>query len=497
MRHNKLFWGSSYDRGLDVLLPMWPEIKEKYPPAQLHICYGWDLFDVAAKGNVERQNWKKRMQELMKQPGIFHHGRVGQKRLAEIRQSCGIWAYPTYFTEINCITALQAQADGLVPVTMTLAALDETVQSGIKINGKIQDNREEFLNALLSLMGNKKRWKSESKKAQKFAKSFTWSNIANQWEEEFKQSFNPKVSIITPTIRKGWWNIMANNIAIQTYKNIEWIIVDDYPTDRSNLAMEYADKYGLDIKYLRTKQKVKRFYSLSSANNTGATNASGELLVWLQDFVLMPPNGIERIVDLYRINRNSLIAPVDIYYEPKIMPNTDSEDWFNGEIDVLGRRLRKNQRITGQGIRISKQPAEFEMNYGAIPKHIYDRLNGFWEFFDEALGFDNTEIALRAIKLGYDVVVDDGNVAACIDHWKPLEDKPEELGVERTIRLNDPRFYWMIDQIKKGRMTYIRDPKIDEKIDLIYEIPNNLSQEEAVEYMKENMIDIIESWGDI
>jgi len=41
-----------------------------------------------------------------------------------------------------------------------------------------------------------------------------------------------KVSIVTPTNRRGWWNIMANNLSKQTYKNFEWIIVDDYPDAR-------------------------------------------------------------------------------------------------------------------------------------------------------------------------------------------------------------------------------------------------------------------------
>ena len=50
----------------------------------------------------------------------------------------------------------------------------------------------------------------------------------------------PLVSIITPTMRKGWWNIMANNIAMQTYKNVEWLIIDDFPTNREYIAKEYA-----------------------------------------------------------------------------------------------------------------------------------------------------------------------------------------------------------------------------------------------------------------
>lgn len=186
-RHHKLFYGSSYDRGLDILLDMWPEIKKEYPDATLDLCYGWNLFLAAYQNNPERMAWRDKLDKQMASDGITHHGRVGKKELAEIRRQCGIWAYPTYFTEINCITALDAQADGLVPVTMNLAALSETVGSGIKIDGDIfyPEVRDRYLKELLTLMGDEKRWKEESDKARNFAKDFSWEKIAKKWESVF------------------------------------------------------------------------------------------------------------------------------------------------------------------------------------------------------------------------------------------------------------------------------------------------------------------------
>lgn len=497
MRRHKLFYGSSYDRGLDMLLPMWPQVLKAYPDAQLHICYGWDMFNKAATNNVERQDWKKKVIKLMDQPGIHHHGRVGQEELAKIRRQCGIWAYPTYFTEINCITGLQAQHDGLVPVTMTLGALDETVQAGIKVDGDIKKKEVQvkYLEELLKAMGDRTWWRSESKKAQKHAENYYWDKIADKWLDEFETSFEPKVSIITPTIRQGFWNIMANNIASQTYKNIEWIVVDDFPADRSKVAKHYAELYGIDIKYTRTKQAVKRFYALSSANNTGWKVATGELLVWLQDFVIMPNTGIEKMVDIYRLNPDALIAGVDQYHKSKIKPDTDSEDWFNGEVDVIGELMRKNIRQMKRGLIESKQPIDFEMNYGAIPKHILDYLNGFWEFFDEALGFDNTEIAFRALLSGNRLLVDDTNIAICLDHWEPLEDKPEQLGKERTVRLNDPRFHFLRMAVKSGKLSVVRDETIDQTIDLQYTNPKS-DQKGATKWIQKNAIKIAKQYYD-
>lgn len=36
---------SSYDRGLEHLLKMWPEVKKQVPEAELHVFYGWQLFE--------------------------------------------------------------------------------------------------------------------------------------------------------------------------------------------------------------------------------------------------------------------------------------------------------------------------------------------------------------------------------------------------------------------------------------------------------------------
>lgn len=188
MRNHKLFYGSSYDRGLDILLNMWPKIIEKFPDATLDVCYGWDLFDKGYANNPERMAWKERMNNLMTQAGITHHGRVGKEELGQIRKTCGIWVYPSYFAEINCITALECQRDGLVPVTMNDFALKETVGSGFKIEGDIYDEetQEAYLQSLLAVMGDNVLYEKESKEAKAFAKEYGWDTIASSWRYYFE-----------------------------------------------------------------------------------------------------------------------------------------------------------------------------------------------------------------------------------------------------------------------------------------------------------------------
>lgn len=189
MRQQKIGYFSSYDRGLEILLHIWLKIIEKYPKATLDICYGWDLFDTAYSDNPERMAWKEKMNKMMEQKGITHHGRVSKNELDKITEKCGIWAYPTNFDEINCITALNCQKLGCVPVVINRAALKETVGSGVKVDGDVYDSevRKKYVKELLDIMGDESRWADESSKAIEFAKSYSWSLISDQWIKEFKR----------------------------------------------------------------------------------------------------------------------------------------------------------------------------------------------------------------------------------------------------------------------------------------------------------------------
>jgi tetratricopeptide (TPR) repeat protein len=486
----KIFWGSSYDRGLKTLLQMWIDIKKAEPLAELHICYGWQLYEAMLENDPVAMKEKSEMDQLMKQPGITHHSRVGKKELYEIAASCAIWAYPTNFEEISCITAMYCMALGTVPVVFDYAALQTTVQHGIKIEPK--DN-EAYLQALIKQLTKPKEFKEMKNHT---LGNMGWKDRARDWTEVFNtpDPQDIKLSLYTPTIRTGFWNIMAENLSRQTYPPHEWIIVDDYKENRQKIADKYAKKYGLNIVYIHKPDRaVKRTYGLSSANNQAVLRATGDVLVWLQDFVIIPTDGLERVARFHRRYPEDLLAPVDEYWQVEA-DTTNTEDWFNGETKLKGKWMRENIRIGNNGLRETDNEYDFELNFGSIPLPVLRELNGFWEIFDDALGYDNTEIALRAMKRGSRIYVDEHLRAICLDHWEPLKDKPEELGEKRTHNLNDPRYIFLTQLMEEGIVTEVRDEKLDSKLRLNYTIPEELDQDQAVEWMKANLDDIVKRW---
>ena len=179
---------ASYDRGIEHTLKMWPDVIKEVPNAELHIFYGWQLFDQFYKDNPGSMMWKANMVKMMKQQGVFEHGRVPQPQLAEEYKKSGIYVYSTHFGEINCISALKAQYYGCEPVVINYAALKETVQFGRKIEGDIYDDaiKEEFKKQLIDALKNPMS-EEKRKEMQKWAEQWKWENIAKQWSGEFKK----------------------------------------------------------------------------------------------------------------------------------------------------------------------------------------------------------------------------------------------------------------------------------------------------------------------
>lgn len=119
----KIVYGSSYDRGLKELLEMWPEIKAYEKDAELSVFYGMQA--------IQDEDFKDEIEYLLKQEGITELGRISHQSVAKEFLSAGVWAYPCWFPEISCITAMKAQASGAIPVVTPTAALLETVRWGL------------------------------------------------------------------------------------------------------------------------------------------------------------------------------------------------------------------------------------------------------------------------------------------------------------------------------------------------------------------------------
>jgi len=185
---NNIVWTSSYDRGLEYLLMMWPDIKKEVPDATLDCYYGFNLFDATPWGRrPSGQAWKAKMLQLLDQDGVSEHGRVSTSEVAKAYNKADVWAYPTAFPEISCMTAMKAQQAGAVPVSTDYAALKETVKHGVVIEGRgdTKEVQDKFKSELIALLKDDER-KDKIRKELKDV-DFSWDRVADQWNEEFSK----------------------------------------------------------------------------------------------------------------------------------------------------------------------------------------------------------------------------------------------------------------------------------------------------------------------
>lgn len=185
----RAIYASSPDRGLDRLLDLWPRIRERVPSAELHVYYGFETWKkIAASRNdtdtLTRLSVFERRLKKGRKIGVVYHGRVGQRELAKAYCQARVWAYPTAFTETSCISAMEAQAAGCVPVTTALAALAETVKCGYLIQGDPNEAfyADSFVERVTScLLGEEE----VSRRAREVAlATFSWDDVAASWEEK-------------------------------------------------------------------------------------------------------------------------------------------------------------------------------------------------------------------------------------------------------------------------------------------------------------------------
>lgn len=197
----KVIYSSSPDRGLDIILEhIWPRVIAEVPNAELHYYYGWQNHENLGDKYPDLMQFKAAtLEAAARTRNVFSHGRLPQGELAREMQSGSLWLYPTYFHETYCITAVEAQLSGLVPVYNPIGALNETVQAGVFVTGdphspEVIDKYVETVVGLL-LHPPSDQLREEIREG---APASTWQEVAQRWEDVFL----PRTSTSEPELQR-------------------------------------------------------------------------------------------------------------------------------------------------------------------------------------------------------------------------------------------------------------------------------------------------------
>ena len=175
---HRFIYCSDPERGLIVLLQMFPKILEKFPDATLDIYY--------------HKLDNKLILSLINKLGncVKYKGKLKQSELAKELCKSDIWFYPNLYShETFCLCALEAMAGGNLVIARKYSGLVETIgDSGILIDEHTPEKfKIKALNIIEQILSNPKEKLSFQKKAMERAHKYTWKNISKIWFSLFKQ----------------------------------------------------------------------------------------------------------------------------------------------------------------------------------------------------------------------------------------------------------------------------------------------------------------------
>ena len=162
---NKFIYSSRPERGLNILLELWPQILENLPDATLVISfYGtFPSEHLSLKTIIDRYD------------SIQYLGKLNSQQLYEEMASSEYWLYPTHFQETSCITALEMLMSGVICLYYPVAGLVNTLG-----NYGIPVEKGEEIEAINNL--TVKRKTEIIKRGKEYALSCSWANRAKEWQ---------------------------------------------------------------------------------------------------------------------------------------------------------------------------------------------------------------------------------------------------------------------------------------------------------------------------
>lgn len=180
-------WSSSPDRGLDLLLALWPKILAVEPAATLQAAYGWQGIDQRIRmGDEGALRFKDHvMRTIDGLPSVTWHDRLSQDKLAEIKCQSWMAPYMTEFGEVSCISMMENMAAGAVPVTSATGALKETVgDGGYVIHGSPYSTttHDFFLRICHAVLGEANARRVKEVSGRERAKLLTWEASFARWQ---------------------------------------------------------------------------------------------------------------------------------------------------------------------------------------------------------------------------------------------------------------------------------------------------------------------------
>ena len=215
-----------------------------------------------------------------------------------------------------------------------------------------------------------------------------------------------KITICTLTARRGFADLQAKMIAAQDYPKelLEWVLIDFAYEERAKLMQDLSKELDLNIVHAtNVRNHILFFRDITRNRNKALQLATGDAVIFLDDYAAIPINFVSKHVEQLRGNNMSIgqmhrlersIGNPDVPTERddpssplSYLPDRYAE-LFAAYPDNMGKddRNRNNTVFKAMGL-------TYTGNLG-IPRIIFEHLNGFDPRMES--GLEDADFGLRA-----------------------------------------------------------------------------------------------------
>jgi glycosyltransferase involved in cell wall biosynthesis len=191
------------------------------------------------------------------------------------------------------------------------------------------------------------------------------------------------LSVVVP-VHNGGWQLSSclNALQASPYRDVEILVVDDCSTDESPAIIQ-----SRSVRYLRTPRRQ----GPASARNLGASVARGDILVFVDADVQVPPNAFAMIAEDFD-RHPQLQAVFGSYDEEPSAPG-----FFSHYKNLFHHYIHQTS---------SENATTFWAGCGAIRRNVFEQIGGFHAIRYARPSIEDIELGLRLVKQGHKILLD-------------------------------------------------------------------------------------------
>lgn len=251
------------------------------------------------------------------------------------------------------------------------------------------------------------------------------------------------VAVFLPTRLPGGLDVSLASLQAQSHPPDLWLIADELLSERADAHIRLSDEAPCKVQSFKVPKRPGNWRNLAASYNRAierCVEADVDLLISMQDYFWLPPDGIHRFVAMsLRLEGHLLTGLASLSAEPGPDEVVDPEGGFtvfaepydgHKPTEIAWADVRDHDPWgpgeSDDGSYAQRNPVEFESNWAAIPRAVFETVR-FSPEYDIGVAYENQDFAIKAgAEVGAEVWLDRANHAIGLPHKKYF---PE---VERT-----------------------------------------------------------------